>query len=428
MVLDLAELPNQVIQSDPGRIRQVLTNILSNAIKFTEHGEVAIAAKFEHIDEGSSVLLTFQIRDTGIGIPQDKLATLFDAFSQVDASTTRKYGGTGLGLSITKRLCQLLRGDIQVTSQVGVGSCFTVTSLVKAKTAQKHYALADLGLKLLLIDSNRSSRFAIRKQLELWGITVFDAFSGDDAIGVLKEHSSQSEGAFDIILFDKYLPCMQGEPLARSLRENTSHKLTKLVMMGRMNEQYTQAQTFKLGVDAYFHKPMTQLALLKTLGLANTALTHQLSSEQVEVEEVNDVSEIDDKTQWMDKTHVLLVEDNKVNQLVALKILNKLGVKTEVAENGQLAIERIKSCSVEKPFNVVLMDCQMPEMDGYQATQAIRLGEAGDDYANIPIIAMTANAMQGDKQKCLDVGMSDYITKPIVEAKIIEKLKEWSLK
>nr|WP_240700943.1 hybrid sensor histidine kinase/response regulator [Pseudoalteromonas phenolica] len=428
MVLDLAELPNQVIQSDPGRIRQVLTNILSNAIKFTEHGEVAIAAKFEHIDEGSSVLLTFQIRDTGIGIPQDKLATLFDAFSQVDASTTRKYGGTGLGLSITKRLCQLLRGDIQVTSQVGVGSCFTVTSLVKAKTAQKHHALADLGLKLLLIDSNSSCRFAIRKQLELWGVTVFDAVSGEAAVRVLKEHTSHSETPFDIILFDKYLPCMQGESLAKSLRANTSNKVTKLVMMGRLNEQYTQAQTFELGVDAYFHKPMTQIALIKTLAVADTALKYQLANELVEAKEVNETSTLDDKTNWIDKTHVLLVEDNKVNQLVALKILSNLGVKTEVAENGRLAIERIKSCSEKNPFNVVLMDCQMPEMDGYQATHAIRLGEAGDGNINIPIIAMTANAMQGDKQKCLDAGMSDYITKPIVEAQVIEKLKEWSLK
>ena len=428
MVLDLAELPNHVIQSDPGRIRQVLTNILSNAIKFTEHGEVALSAKFEPRDDNSTILLTCQIRDTGIGIPQDKLATLFDAFSQVDASTTRKYGGTGLGLSITKRLCQLLQGDIQVTSEVGVGSCFTVTSLVKVKTIQKHHAVSNLSLKLLLVDSNSSCRFAIRKQLELWGVTVFDAVSGEAAVRVLKEHTSHSETPFDIILFDKYLPCMQGESLAKLLRENTSNKVTKLVMMGRLNEQYTQAQTFELGVDAYFHKPMTQIALLKTLAVADTALKYQLANELVEVEEVNDTSILDDKTNWIDKTHVLLVEDNKVNQLVALKILSNLGVKTEVAENGRLAIERINSCSEENPFNVVLMDCQMPEMDGYQATHAIRLGEAGDSNINIPIIAMTANAMQGDKQKCLDAGMSDYITKPIVEAQVIEKLKEWSLK
>ncbi|MBE0356984.1 hypothetical protein PPHE_b0199 [Pseudoalteromonas phenolica O-BC30] len=425
IILDLSELEAYNIYSDPGRIRQILTNIISNAIKFTEHGEISIAAYLEPTNNKNEHILHCLIRDTGIGIPQNKLATLFDAFSQVDASTTRKYGGTGLGLSITKRLCQLLNGDINVTSEVGVGSSFEITSLVHSGTECERHNLSDLNLHVLVIDANSSSRQAMKKQLVRWGVNVTETVSGESALSLLEHKAIERSVDFNIILFDKYLPCMQGAPLAKALRAHVPSTNIKLVMMGRINEQFTQAQVFEFGVDAYFHKPMTQDSLLKTLAVASVSLRQQLESKRLTVTNSAESENSNELQNWADQAHVLLVEDNKVNQLVALKILSNVGIKTEVAENGLQAIEKLKS---ETKFTQILMDCQMPEMDGYQATQAIRLGEAGEDNTNIPIIAMTANAMQGDKQKCLDAGMSDYITKPIVEEQVIEKLKEWSLK
>jgi CheY-like chemotaxis protein len=209
----------------------------------------------------------------------------------------------------------------------------------------------------------------------------------------------------------------------------TSFSETKLVMMGRLNEQYSQTQIIELGVDAYFNKPITQAALLKSLAIASAELRHQLEASNLQALSVKQAPTTPhSESNWATNVHLLLVEDNKVNQLVALKVLTNIGIKTEVAENGLQAIEKLSASNVSQPFTLILMDCQMPEMDGYQATQAIRLGEAGDSNIAIPIIAMTANAMQGDKQKCLDAGMSDYITKPIVEEQVIEKLKEWSLK
>lgn len=424
IVLDLADLHIQKIHSDPGRIRQILTNILGNAIKFTEHGEIAISATLEPTENDDEYILLCQIRDTGIGIPGNKLANLFDAFSQVDASTTRKYGGTGLGLSITKRLCQLLNGDITVTSEVGVGSSFKISCLVNSKSQQEMLQFNDLNLSVLLIDANSSSRFALKKQFSKWTINVVDAVSGEAAINLLQKRNEQQE-PFDIVLFDKYLPCMKGEPLAKTLRKYAQNPYLKLVMMGRINEQFSREQIFEMGVDAYFHKPMTRSSLLNTLAVVNLTLRQQLEASKIITPNIDSSALIEEDLKWIEQAHILLVEDNKVNQLVALKVLSNLGVKTEVAENGLQAIEKLKS---ETKFTQILMDCQMPEMDGYQATQAIRLGEAGEDNTNIPIIAMTANAMQGDKQKCLDAGMSDYITKPIVEEQVIEKLKEWSLK
>ena len=431
IVLDLTELKTTSIKSDPGRIRQILTNILSNAIKFTEHGEIVIAAKLLATDSPDTFELNCQLRDTGIGIPNDKLISLFDAFSQVDASTTRKYGGTGLGLSITKRLCQLLGGDISVTSEVGVGSCFTISCIVKSQSQSttEYYELEHLALKLLLVDANSSSRFALKKQLNFWGIEVADCVSGEAALNILNTQDMQTTAPFDIVLFDKYLPCMQGESFAKQLRTTTSFSETKLVMMGRLNEQYSQTQIIELGVDAYFYKPITQAALLKSLAIASAELRHQLEANNVKALSVEQATTApNSESDWTANVHLLLVEDNKVNQLVALKVLSNIGIKTEVAENGLQAIEKLSASNESQPFTLILMDCQMPEMDGYQATQAIRLGEAGDSNIAIPILAMTANAMQGDKQKCLDAGMSDYITKPIVEEQVIEKLKEWSLK
>ncbi|CAH9058134.1 Sensor histidine kinase RcsC [Pseudoalteromonas sp. CIP111854] len=428
IVLDLADINTPIIRSDPNRIRQILSNLLSNAVKFTEQGEIVIVAKLKPMNDTEQYLLSCQVFDTGIGIPDNKLGTLFDTFSQVDASTTRKYGGTGLGLSITKRLCQLLNGDVTVSSEVGVGSCFTVTCVVKISEPKKPYNIENLRLEVLIIDANQSSRHALRKQLKLWGISVTEAITSEAASQILKERKISSSTPFDIVLLDKHLIALENDSFEQELKVNNPLSKTKLIVMTQVEEYYTQGKVVPFNIASYLCKPITQLALLNALATACPNLKallkqHQLISNDSKKSTANTLS-----ADWANDINVLLVEDNKINQLVALKVLNNIGIEVKVAENGLQAIELIGASADTKPFHAVLMDCQMPIMDGYQATRNIRDGQAGERNKSLPIIAMTANAMQGDRQRCLDAGMDDYITKPISTKQIQDKLKEWVTK
>ncbi|MEI5659940.1 response regulator [Pseudoalteromonas sp. UG3-1] len=423
VVLDLAELKDVKVKSDPGRIRQILSNILSNAIKFTEQGEIVITAHLQSAKETGYAYFHCQIQDTGIGIPQEKLATLFDAFSQVDASTTRKYGGTGLGLSITKRLCQLLQGDISVTSEMGVGSCFAVTCLVEVISEREKAALClkDLGLNVLLVDGNSANTTAIRKQLERWGVAVTVTDTLQTAVEILQQSLIAKLRDYNLVILDNSLHKQHLEKTKQLLSRET-----KWVMMGPLSEQDSKQSMDEFDLDAYIYKPITQAALIKSLSLVCSEVASRLQKHNLTALAIEAEADSDGMTAWAENLHVLLVEDNKVNQLVALKLLGNHGIKTHVAENGVQAIEALKQHDNSEPFTLALMDCQMPELDGYQTTQAIRSGEAGQNNVGLPIIAMTANAMQGDKQKCLSAGMNDYISKPIVEQEVIEKLKLWA--
>ncbi|WP_419148882.1 hybrid sensor histidine kinase/response regulator [Pseudoalteromonas 'SMAR'] len=426
VVLDLAELKDVKVKSDPGRIRQILSNILSNAIKFTEQGEIVITAHLQPAKQPGYAYFHCQIQDTGIGIPQQKQAILFDAFSQVDASTTRKYGGTGLGLSITKRLCQLLQGDIDVISEVGVGSSFTVTCLVEVISSGegKDLCLEDLGLKVLLVDANSANTAAIKKQLQCWGVAVTTTHDLQAAEEMLQASTLTQQHDYNLVLFtdDQKTPSTK---LTEQLQKQLPSPQTKWVMMVPMSEHDSKHKMRAAHLDAYIYKPITQAALVKSLSMACAEVETRLQKHNATALAVEADSSPAEAKDWKEKLHVLLVEDNKVNQLVALKLLGNHGIKTQVAENGVQAIEALKQHVNSEPFTLVLMDCQMPELDGYQATQAIRSGEAGQNNVELPIIAMTANAMQGDKQKCLSAGMNDYITKPIVEQEVIDKLQQW---
>ncbi|MCF2858384.1 response regulator [Pseudoalteromonas sp. SMS1] len=420
IIVDLVDIESPMVNSDPGRIRQIITNILSNAIKFTEHGEIVITARLESTPVANEKVFTCQIQDTGIGIPEEKLSSLFDSFIQVDASTTRKYGGTGLGLSITKKLCQLLNGDVQVSSTVGLGSRFefhcTVTQ--SAHQVQKEHAFAHLNLRALIVDPTNSSNKAICKQLQRWGITAIDTTNAGQALKELEENE------VDIVFFNKTLPDMSGESLAKEIKKQNEH--IKLIMMNLLNEHYDAIENSSVPLDGHFSKPATMNDLLMALSAVNADILvrHNIQSE---AEKLANTGDINDEA-WATHTRVLLVEDNKVNQIVAMRILNGIGVTTEVAENGVEAIEKLADADCTQPYHIVLMDCQMPKMDGYETTQNIRAAKAGERHVRIPIVAMTANAMQGDKQKCLNAGMDDYITKPIEASKVKEKLKEWVLK
>jgi signal transduction histidine kinase/ligand-binding sensor domain-containing protein/DNA-binding response OmpR family regulator len=426
IILDLTDIRLSSINSDPGRIRQILTNIVSNAIKFTDRGEIAIKAKLEPSTKENHYIFTCIIKDTGIGISQDKVPLLFQAFSQVDASTTRKYGGTGLGLSITKKLCQLLDGDVNVDSQLGQGSTFEINCSVKRSEAATQIITNEehSTQHALIVDDNDTCRKALSKQLAVWGIKVSTAKSGEEALQLCQERiSSSKKTLFDVVFIDMNMPSMDGKTLLENFKHNEDFKTVKFVLMTLISGRADNNRYEQLGADAYFSKPITRSKLETVLNkLTNTAKQNVTSRN--ETKEGATLSN-EPTTQWNESTRILLVEDNRVNQMVALSVLKNIGLSADVAGNGVEALACLKHAKLSKPYTIIIMDCQMPEMDGYEATQRIRAGEAGEENKAIAIIAMTANAMQGDKQKCLDAGMDDYLSKPIEPTSVLNKLKNW---
>jgi signal transduction histidine kinase/ligand-binding sensor domain-containing protein/DNA-binding response OmpR family regulator len=429
IILDLTGIPCSFIKSDPGRIRQILTNILSNAIKFTDQGQIVIKAKLEPAEKEHHFIFSCEIQDTGIGIPAEKIFLLFGSFSQVDASTTRKYGGTGLGLSITKKLCKLLNGDVTVSSKIGHGSCFKVSCLVQESELSTPLVppIEGLRLNILIVDDNKTSREVLRRQLECWGINVTEAKSAKEALFHCDEcFSSSNSKIFDLALVDMEMPTMNGEALAKIIRANKSYDPMALVMMTSIDEKHDAKHFADLGSSTYFPKPATTENLFNALAvIKNNSDTLITAHNSIDLEAIKKPNIGAMKGHWPREMHVLLVEDNRVNQMVALAVLKKIGLIADLATNGVDALNRLKEATVIKPYTVVIMDCQMPEMDGYEATKRIRAGEAGVENTAIPIIAMTANAMQGDKEKCIEAGMDDYLTKPIEPMLVLEKLKLW---
>lgn len=434
VILDLTGIEHSMIKSDPGRIRQILTNIVGNAIKFTDSGEIVISAYLEPLADHKLMQLRCSVSDTGAGIPKDKQQHLFDAFSQVDASTTRKYGGTGLGLTITKRLCQLMNGDITLSSEVGKGSCFTFTVQVEnSELSTVVVPKVDISsLRILIVDDNSTNRDVLRSQLTHWGANVTEAYNGKQALETCKSIIINNENSlFDIALLDMQMPEMNGATLAIKIRENQLFDGMKLVMMTSMGERGDAHYFAKIGFSAYFPKPTTTADLFNALSVvaedgealeqAKPLVTHHYLNSIESNSSVKDLLH----QQWPEKTRILLVEDNRVNQMVALGVLKQMGLSADAAANGIEAIESLKQALNVKPYSLIIMDCQMPEMDGYVATRQIRLGNAGEENKNVPIIAMTANAMRGDKEKCLTAGMSDYLSKPIDPVKVHRMVVEW---
>jgi signal transduction histidine kinase/CheY-like chemotaxis protein len=437
IILDLAGIEDSMIKSDPGRIRQILTNLLGNAIKFTQNGEILIKAKLiaNSTNPEGKLTLECSISDTGIGIPEDKKSSLFGAFNQVDSSTTRKYGGTGLGLTICKKLCELMGGDIKVIDKTEKGSCFEFTLLVeKSENSTLVIPEVDISaLHILIVDDNKTNREVLRSQLQLWGAQVSEADSGETALALCKESLENKDTPFfDIALLDMQMPNMSGEILAKKLQNNPFYAAMKLVMMTSIGKRGDAIFFASIGFSAYFPKPTTTSDLFKALSVvaeggeilqqASPLVTHDYLSAMQVVESDNKEKT---STPWPKNTRILIVEDNRINQMVAMGVLNELGVSADVVANGLEALTSLKDSLRSQPYSLVIMDCQMPEMDGYEATRRIRLGEAGEEHTITPIIAMTANAMQGDKEKCITAGMDDYLTKPIEPNKVNEKLMLW---
>jgi len=435
LVLNTVGIEQTMVRGDPGRLRQILTNIVGNAIKFTEQGEIVVEVSLQSLND-TDWQFNCQICDTGIGIPADKLSSLFDTFNQVDSSTTRVYGGTGLGLSIVKKLCELMDGHITVSSVQGEGSCFDVSlRLSKSSLSQQVLPGVDMSLlNLLIVDDNATNREVLRCQLAHWGASVTEADSGLKAIDLCEQQLLKEDQAFfDIGFLDMQMPEMDGAELGRLLKSDSRFSSMKLIMMTSMAAIGDAKFFSELGFSGYFPKPATTTDLFEALSVVaeNGAALHQaeplvtshylktLKHEDIKSEEVNII------VKWPNNLRLLLVEDNTVNQLVANGILNEFGLQADVAENGVQALQYLREAAIETPYSIVLMDCQMPEMDGYETSQQIRNGNGGNVHSEIPIIALTANAMQGDKDKCLQAGMSDYLSKPIDAGKLYEKLQHW---
>lgn len=585
IILDITRIEHSMVKGDPDRIRQVIANLVTNAIKFTEKGHISIRTELLE-DKNTNLIFCCSVQDTGIGIPAKAINNLFQKFTQVDSSTTRKYGGTGLGLSIAKQLCEMMQGTISVTSILGEGSCFNFNILL-AKSNQSKQVIPSFdvsNLSLLVIDDNAINREVFRGQLELWGCHVEEASSASEAISKLQRRCKNQQPLFDVIFVDMQMPEMDGATFATKIRSDPRFNQLPMVMMTSLSTQGDNKYFADLGFSAYFAKPVTSLDILDALAIIKSApsntdfsqplITHQylacLSHENDDLYRKHQVSNnsaempfswptdvkvllVEDNNEthrdqmqqqykiWgfthtlvtstkaalaeltlasqantpytlaildmhMPETsglelcqqiqknpqlaqtklilastqaqpdvsaqmnaagfygyiskpikqpelldlllkvsavrtptpefvtsqptkepvqfnaHILVVEDNATNQLVIEGLLGSLGISVDLTGNGEEAITALQSTT---HHDLVFMDCQMPVLDGYKATEKIRSKQTRVTNSAIPIIAMTANAMPGDKKKCLEVGMDDYLSKPIEAEKVISMLRKW---
>ncbi|MCG8612049.1 MAG: response regulator [Pseudomonadales bacterium] len=432
LIADLVKVRNPVVRGDPLRLRQILLNLASNAIKFTASGEIVITAGMEALDDLRYRLIC-SVKDTGIGIPEDKRGTLFNEFVQVDSSTTRKYGGTGLGLAIVKKLCHLMDGDIEVASTVGKGSEFKF-SICLNKGLSIGHTIPDVDahlLTILIVDDNSTNREVLRGQLEDWGASVVEAESASKALECLRSREARGKKCFDLAILDMEMPLMNGVELARTIKSDSRFNSLKLVMMTSVGEAGDIGHFASLGFSAYFSKPANIDNLIDALALvsAKDALRegeHPLiTSHYVRSLKYLEGKEDPGEVRFPESLRVLVVEDNEVNREVVLGLLEENELKVDSVENGEQAIRRLENYETDSPYGMVIMDCQMPTLDGFAATRAIRNGEVDHRYRDIPVIAMTANAGSAAREECLASGMNDFLTKPVDYGELIAAIRRW---
>ena len=418
------EVPSLLI-GDPGRLRQILTNLIGNSIKFTPQGEIILKVSLLSQDASEATIL-FEVKDTGIGIEAQKTDLLFQSFTQADSSTTRKYGGTGLGLTISKQLVEMMGGEIGVESELNVGSRFWFSLPLKKQSQgvdlQKPSAVNSLqDIHILIVDDNYSSRSTLASLLSEQNARVGTADNAHSAIRYLKQAVYDDQPA-QIAILDKFMPGIDGETLGKQIKSNPILKNTALVLLTAMGERGDAMRFSKAGFAAYLTKPVRQSQLYNTL-LMVLGHDSESSSQPSAIITRHHVESAKNEMPLPDKKDlkILLVEDNQVNQKVALKVLSKIGLAADIANNGREAIQILE----QNPYDLVLMDCQMPEMDGYDATRHIRSTDQKNPNQAIPIIAMTANAMKGDREKCINAGMNDYIAKPIDIETLSTTINKW---
>jgi PAS domain S-box-containing protein len=411
------QVPSYII-GDPGRVRQILINLVGNAVKFTDSGEIAIRVTLES-ETDSHVTLRFGVRDTGIGISTEQMDRLFKSFSQADGSTTRKYGGTGLGLTISKKLTAMMGGSIHVDSTPGEGSEFWFTAVFERQPEGKEQPIGipeDIrGKHVLIVDDNATNRHILRDLLKRWGCRCDEVPGGREALESLTA-AVERNTPFDMALVDMQMPHMDGAMLGHRIKKTPAIAETVLIMMTSMGDRGDAKLFSEIGFAAYLTKPVKHTQLFECL---TTVMGISKQSDRGASKPIVTRHSLAEGKKQMFK--ILLAEDNLVNQKVASILLKRLGYQADIVNNGKEAI-----AALEKTFyHIVLMDCQMPELDGYGATAEIRSPDSKVIDPRVPIIALTANAMKGDRDKCIAAGMDDYLSKPVNSSELADMLDRY---
>jgi two-component system, sensor histidine kinase and response regulator len=414
-----SDVPDQIV-GDPIRIRQIVVNLLGNAIKFTQHGEVELEVELES-HQGDQLELHFTVRDTGIGIPVEKQQLIFEAFSQADGSTTRKYGGTGLGLTISALLVKAMHGRIWVESAPGKGSSFHFTAMFGVGTQAGPVLTEDdaqlAGIPVLVVDDNVTNRRILTETMWRWHMRPTAAASAQEALSQMRSAAERGH-PFHLVLTDLHMPGMDGFQLAEQIRHSQSLEEAVILMLTSGEQQGDLARCRELGISIYLTKPVRHAEL-------RAAILRALSGQAGVIAGITGAPL--SRKQWLRKTdataamRILLAEDNLINQRVAVSILEKAGHRVTVANNGRQTLDRWS----EQAFDLILMDVQMPEIDGLEATAMIRAHEVKTGE-HIPIIALTAHAMKGDQERCLATGMDGYVSKPIDARQLIELVSRYA--